>query len=420
MTEKNSQKLTRYDSLWVIGLFGTAIGAGVLFLPIRAGMSGFYPLIIMAIIAFPMTYLAHRGLSRFVRSSETNKDITQVVQDSFGSRAGFLITILYFFAIYPICLAYGVGITNTVNSFMVYQLGLPEPPRALLAIILITLMLLTVYKGRAFVLKATNAITYPQIILLFVASLYLIPQWRGAALSLDRLPSFQDFLIALWLTLPVLVFSFNHSPAISSFSMDLREHYKDDNLVERKANQILLSAAGVMTLFVMFFTASCILTLTPEQLLQAKAENIPILSYLANINSGNLFLAYVGPLISFTAITSSFFGHYLGAHEGLVGIINTGMKNKEKPAGSKLISRASTLFIYVSMIIVAIINPSILGFIEDLGGPIIAAILFLMPVIAIYTVPAMKKYRNDKIANIYVFITGLAAVTSIIYKLAAN
>ena len=50
----------------MLGLYGTAIGAGVLFLPINAGVGGLIPLIIMAIIAFPMTFFAHRGLTRFV------------------------------------------------------------------------------------------------------------------------------------------------------------------------------------------------------------------------------------------------------------------------------------------------------------------------------------------------------------------
>lgn len=41
------------DTMWMLGLYGTAIGAGVLFLPINAGVGGMIPLIIMAILAFP-------------------------------------------------------------------------------------------------------------------------------------------------------------------------------------------------------------------------------------------------------------------------------------------------------------------------------------------------------------------------------
>ncbi len=35
------------DTMWMLGLYGTAIGAGVLFLPINAGVGGLIPLIIM-------------------------------------------------------------------------------------------------------------------------------------------------------------------------------------------------------------------------------------------------------------------------------------------------------------------------------------------------------------------------------------
>ncbi|QEB94942.1 hypothetical protein BG584_04015 [Mannheimia haemolytica] len=48
----------RFSLTWVLNLFGTAVGAGVLFLPINAGMGGFYPLIIMTLLVGPMTYLA--------------------------------------------------------------------------------------------------------------------------------------------------------------------------------------------------------------------------------------------------------------------------------------------------------------------------------------------------------------------------
>ena len=66
-----------FNFTWALSLFGTAVGAGVLFLPINAGMGGFWPLIIMTILVGPMTYLAHRGLARFVLSSKNpGQDIT--------------------------------------------------------------------------------------------------------------------------------------------------------------------------------------------------------------------------------------------------------------------------------------------------------------------------------------------------------
>ena len=56
---------SKQDTTWVISLFGTAVGAGILFLPINLGLGGIWPLIIVAVLAGPMTFLAHRGLARF-------------------------------------------------------------------------------------------------------------------------------------------------------------------------------------------------------------------------------------------------------------------------------------------------------------------------------------------------------------------
>src|SRR5450830_1456740 len=71
-TEITDKAWNKFDTTWMLGLYGTAIGAGTLFLPINAGVGGFWPLLVLAILAFPMTFYAHRGLTRFVLSSSTN------------------------------------------------------------------------------------------------------------------------------------------------------------------------------------------------------------------------------------------------------------------------------------------------------------------------------------------------------------
>ena len=37
-----NKKWNKFDTAWVLNLFGTAVGAGVLFLPINAGMGDVY------------------------------------------------------------------------------------------------------------------------------------------------------------------------------------------------------------------------------------------------------------------------------------------------------------------------------------------------------------------------------------------
>ncbi|WP_165462794.1 HAAAP family serine/threonine permease [Atlantibacter sp.] len=407
------------DTMWMLGLYGTAIGAGVLFLPINAGVGGLIPLIIMAILAFPMTYFAHRGLTRFVLSGKNpGEDITEVVEEHFGVGAGKLITLLYFFAIYPILLVYSVAITNTVDSFITHQLGMTAPPRAILSLILIVGMMTIVRFGEQMIVKAMSVLVFPFVAALMMLALYLIPQWSGAVLdtlsfSSTAATTGNGLWMTLWLAIPVMVFSFNHSPIISSFAVAKREEYGVD--AEKKCSRILAFAHIMMVLTVMFFVFSCVLSLSPADLAEAKAQNISILSYLANHFNAPV-IAWMAPIIAIIAITKSFLGHYLGAREGFNGMVIKSLRGKGKSIEINKLNRITALFMLVTTWIVATLNPSILGMIETLGGPIIAMILFLMPMYAIQKVPAMRKYSGH-ISNVFVVVMGLIAISAIFYSL---
>ncbi|MDG6882490.1 Serine transporter [Phocoenobacter uteri] len=417
MSSENSKVKgwNKFDAAWVVNLFGTAVGAGVLFLPINAGRAGFWTLVVMAILVGPMTYFAHRGLSRFVlSSSKPGSDITEVVEEHFGKTAGKLITLLYFFAIFPILLIYGNGITNTVDSFIVHQLGMVSPNRVILSLVLIGGLISIMLMNEKVMLKITEMLVFPLVAILFGLSLYLIPQWNGSMLS--EMPTMGEFITTLWITIPVLVFSFNHSPAISSFSQSQQREYKEFELAEKHASKTLKGTATMLLVFVMLFVFSCVLTLTPEELVLAKQQNISILSFLAN-KFDNPFISYLGPLVAFLAITSSFFGHYLGAREGLEGLIIK-MKNdvNPEPINRKKLNKVTAVVFLLVLWGVAVINPSILGLIESLGGPIIAMILFIMPMYAIAKVPAMKRYEGQ-LSNIFVTVMGLIAISAVVYGL---
>ncbi|MGC6388384.1 HAAAP family serine/threonine permease [Ewingella sp. S1.OA.A_B6] len=405
------------DTMWMLGLYGTAIGAGVLFLPINAGIGGLIPLLIMTVLAFPMTFFAHRGLTRFVLSGKNaGEDITEVVEEHFGISAGKLITLLYFFAIYPILLVYSVAITNTVESFITHQMHLTAPPRALLSLVLILGLMGIVHFGQDLIVKAMSILVFPFVAVLMALALYLIPNWNMSVfqnISVSGNGVGNGLMMTLWLVIPVMVFSFNHSPIISSFAVAKRKEYGEG--AEKKCSRILAYSHIMMVLTVMFFVFSCVLSLSPENLMEAKTQNITILSYLAN-HFSNPMIAYVAPFIAFIAITKSFLGHYLGAREGFNGIVIKSLRSKGKNIALPTLNRYTAIFMLLTTWLVATLNPSILGMIENIGGPIIAMLLFLMPMYAIHKVPAMKKYSGH-VSNVFVVIMGLIAMSAIVYTL---
>ncbi len=419
-TKEYAAKWHKGDTVWMLSLFGTAIGAGVLFLPIDAGSGGIIGLIFMLIIAFPTTFFAHRAMSRFVLSADNpGDDITDVVEEHYGYGFGLIFTIIYFLSIFPILLVYGISITNTTESFIVNQMHMSAPPRWLLSLVLVVVLMAIVRLGTGVTTKVMSILVYPFVAVLVLFSLYLIPHWNTAIFSSFPRNSSGGFSVtglleSLWLLIPVMVFAFNHSPIISSFSVAEREEY-GDQYVDGKVTSILKRAELLMVSVVMFFVFSCVLSLSPADLAQAKAQNVSILTYIAN-HFNNPIINYVAPFIAFVAIAKSFLGHYLGTSEGLSGIIRKVAKKADRQVPEKTMQIMVEGFILVVAWLVAWANFSVMNMIETMIGPIIAFVLFLMPMYAIHTVPSLKKY-SGKASNVFIVVIGLIAVSAIFYNI---
>ncbi len=422
------------DTTWTLGLFGTAIGAGVLFFPIRAGFGGLIPILIMLVLAYPIAFLCHRALARLCLSgSNPSGNITETVEEHFGKTGGVVITFLYFFAILPLLWIYGVTITNTFMAFWENQLQLPALNRGFVSLFLLLLMAFVIFFGKNLMVKVMSYLVWPFIASLVLISLSLIPYWNASAinqvdLSAITLGGSDGILVTVWLGISIMVFSFNFSPIVSSFVVSKREEYEGDygrEFTEKKCSQIISRASMLMVAVVMFFAFSCLFTLSPANMAEAKAQNIPVLSYLANhfssmAGSKSTFattLEYAASLIALVAIFKSFFGHYLGTLEGLNGLILKFKYHGDKTKVSEgKLNSVSMLFIMGSTWLVAYVNPNILDLIEAMGAPIIASLLCLLPMYAIHKVPALKSFKG-KAENVFVTAIGLLTILNIVYKL---
>jgi serine transporter len=142
-----------------------------------------------------------------------------------------------------------------------------------------------------------------------------------------------------------------------------------------------------------------------------QAQNVTILTYMSSVFD-NPVLHDLAPIIAAVAITKSFLGHYMGTKEGFVGLIRRVPSiQKYSP---QIISRISMGVIGLFVWIAAVFNPSALGLIENLSGPILAIILFLMPAYAVKVVPSMKKYAGP--STYFVAVIGLLALGAIVMQ----
>ena len=172
------------DTTWTLGLFGTAIGAGVLFFPIRAGFGGLIPILLMLVLAYPIAFYCHRALARLCLSgSNPSGNITETVEEHFGKTGGVVITFLYFFAICPLLWIYGVTITNTFMTFWENQLQMPALNRGYVALFLLLLMAFVIWFGKDLMVKVMSYLVWPFIASLVLISLSLIPYWNSAVID---------------------------------------------------------------------------------------------------------------------------------------------------------------------------------------------------------------------------------------------
>ncbi|HEH9416411.1 TPA: HAAAP family serine/threonine permease [Aeromonas sobria] len=408
-------KWEKSDSVWTMGLYATAVGAGTLFLPITVGSNSPVILLFILLLAFPLSYYSHRALSRFVLSSSHREgDITHVVEEHFGAKAGKLLMLVYLMAFYPIILVYSISITNAIQSFVVHQLGHAELPRGLLVVGVMLGLHLILLAGKQIVVSAISVLALPMVAFLIGLSVYLLPQWSLSYFSESQAVDWRDpaFWKSLWLIVPVMVFSFSHAPIISSFSAAQKKRCQER--ADLRAKRIIKYSSLLICGSVLFFVVSCVMSLSQAEMALARTDNISVLSALANKFS-NPLIAYVGPLIAILAMSKSFLGTSMGVSEGTVSMVSGACQGLGLSLKESTIARVSSVILFMVTAVITYLNPNVLDIIERVSGPLIAVILFLLPACSIYRLPALKRYRGP--STLFVLVMGLLAISALIYDL---
>ena len=426
LTEADKRQIAEHSSgtvpdggtlSWAITLFGTAVGAGILFLPIDAGSFGFFPLLVITLLIAPMVFFSHRTYARIVAASpKKGLDVLQVVTALAGRNRGLMTGLMYWLSIYPIVLIYGVSVTNTMDSFVVNQLHGPHVPRWLMATVCVGVLTGAYALGKKATLAFANALVYPLIIALAAVSFYLIPQWDVA--SFRSYESGTPFWKAMLLILPVFVFSFNHMPAVSQFALDVQKREGGDvTAAERTVSKIEAITVGLLVVFTMFFVWSCTLALGADGMEAAREQNIPVLSYLAN-ETQTPFLAVLSPIVALCAIASSYFGHVMGAEEGTTYLVRAVAPGVAERLDPRKLRWSIYVFVFVTTVAAGIINPSILDLISVVGGIFITFLVYIVPMLLFRHAKNYRRFANTP-ETWGVFILGIVIMGVAIWQMFA-
>jgi serine transporter len=400
---------TQHDVEWLLTLFGTAIGAGILFLPIQAGLGGIWPLLILSCISFPFVWLSHRTLTHLVVTHPKPCELPQVIEDDLGVTAGQIVSILNFVFYLGLVVAYATGMINIASTYIEYQLGLESIPRPVLSLLIaLGLSAVMLAAGEDTILRITSAVVFPLISVLLFLSLYMIPMWHAE--TLFTTPNAHDLLKSLLLVLPVLIFSMDFSPICTLLAVSYRNHYPEARVALRRSDRTVYWNSLLLLVFVMFFVLSCVLATHAEDLTFARQHNIDILT-LMSLHMKLPVLRFAFPLLAFAAILHSYFSVFLGARSGLINMLGRLRRRHSKQnEGPHHIEWVTTLLIALPLWLLAIADPPILAIIGMLAAPIIALVCYVMPVYLFRRIPRLAVYRDRTSA--LVLASGLLVMAS--------
>jgi len=399
---------TKEETLWSFALYGTAVGAGTLFLPIQLGSAGAIVLLITALVAYPLTYWPHKALCQFILSSKTkgSEGITGAVTHYYGRKVGNLITGLYFLAFFVVVLIYAVAITNSLTEQLAKRITVDTTVRVLVSLGVVLTLNLIFLMGRHITIRVMGFLVFPLIAYFLLVSLYLTGSWQPELLT-GQMTFDRHMLHQVWISIPVMVFAFSHTPIISTFAVDRREKYGDAAM--GKCTRIMKVAYLVICLSVLFFVFSCLLSIPPSYIVAAKEEGVTILSALSMMPSSPSWLGISGIVVAIVAMSKSFLGTYFGVIEGATEILRSSL-GQAGVKKSRAFNRALSIML-VSLITFAVccINPNAISMIYAISGPLIALILFIMPTLSTYLIASLKPYRS--VGNLLTLIVGVLCVS---------
>ena len=399
-------KFNGKDLEWVFVLFGTSIGAGILFLPIQAAISGIIPLIIVSVMIVPIIYTAEKNIGKILLDEEKDYSILQIFDLKFNKPLAVISNIIYFLTCFTVIIAYAVSLPHELgNALVVYKVtgsNLSQVPWFSFLVLFIPIAIMIT--SRKLMLKLMSILIYPLIICLLIISCSLIPYWDLGNLDIKSINA-KSIFIGFLMVFPILVFSMNFSQAISQMSIYYKLNTKNISEVKNKINKNIFLGTIAISFFTLFFIYSCILAVDSASIAEAAQKNISAVSVISSkFKIG--FIHYLGPIIAVAAILSSFLGVFLGTLESfneglrqLIGVI--------KPGAHKKLSRhhlniASSLIIFVILWPIAVFNLKIILILGTLTAPCIATLIFLLP--AIYRIYTTREINFRKNLSTYILV----------------
>ncbi len=378
---------------WVLALFGTAVGAGVLFLPIQAGQGGFWVLGAAALMVWPTIVLGHRFYALIPSRVGGGLDYSSAVAHRLP-RLALLLRLLFVAWLFVLLTAYSIGLTNGLVALLAehHWLGAETPARSWFASAVLGGLLLLLGMARPILVRLLGGLSLVLIGLLMTVTVALVPHWSlDIALAALAPPEPEAALRQLLILYPLLTLSFMFFPSLSGLVLDLQSQLPDRAGRERVTGRVINAATLALFGFVLGLVASFMLAVPAAEFAAADRQNISALD-LVGERFSHSWLGALGPAVSLIALSSSFIGIYVGYRLALLALFGRGdTRARPAPRWPEALLLIATLCLLLPPVIANVPVMDILG---DLVAPLGAIFLLLVPAGIVLTAADLRAERG--------------------------
>jgi tyrosine-specific transport protein len=367
-----AQPAIKPSSTWQAALLvaGTAIGGGMLALPVMTGLGGFLPSLLIYVLCWAFMYCTGLLFLEISQWVGTHSNLVSIAEKTLGMGGKIAAWLLYLFLFYCLTLAYVVGCGEMVGSILP---GLPAWGGAWIFTLLVAPF---VFLGSRVVVKF-NLLLMAGLGLSFLAFVIL-----GAPYVQVELLKHADWSGAM-IALPICFTSFAYQGIIPT----LIDYVHHD--IPRARRAILIGTLIPLAAYILWqwLILGIIPPFGPYGLVAAMEQGHNAVQPLSHFLD-NPVVRTLGQAFAFFALLTSFFGVTLG----LVDFLADGLALHKTRQNKLLICTA----IFLPVLLIATYNPHLFLVALDLAGGFgCAALLGLLPILMVLA----GRYRQGRKAD---------------------
>lgn len=378
-----SEKLnTKFDNFsWLMSLFGTAVGAGILFLPIQVGQGSAWTLLLVTLLIYPTTYIGHKLYALIPIKAKEPIDYLSAIGFWLPDWTSNLLKFLFISLLFTILIAYSISLTNDLAGIFINLnwFKIDTLTRGIVSFFALFILMLLVRFARPILVRILGGFSFLLMILLVIVMLALIPYWNlDTTRDAFIFPPFYQLVKQFLLLFPILSLSFMFFLTLSELVKDIRKKIPDYNLQKQKLHWLIRSTTLLLMLFTLTFVLSFMFSIPQDKFINASHENISALDLLGQVYK-DTWLGKMGPILSIIAVFTSFIAVFIAYYESLKSLI----MSYQKVTSTKNTSKQYDTLLYILTFSIlwglVLANISIMTIFGDFVAPLSSLFLFIIP-----------------------------------------